>query len=100
LLTAVETRSPPTVASIARQIVRRLAEKSRVDPRQLERELRLADRDLPVDAAQMRSILGELERDFGVRLGSGPSLASSLDYVLEMAILIQRLLMVKHARVS
>jgi hypothetical protein len=80
---------PPTVAAIERQIVRRLAEHAGRDPEELDMELRLADRDLPVEASELRPILGAIERDFEVALPRDRSVQARLSYVRELALLIQ-----------
>jgi 3-polyprenyl-4-hydroxybenzoate decarboxylase len=87
LLTAAP--ATPTLAAIERQIVRRLAERAGRGHLELERELRLADRDLPVDADELTLILRTLEADFDVSLSGTAALRSRLDYVRELAMLIQ-----------
>jgi hypothetical protein len=80
----------PTVATIQRQIVARLAERSGRDCEDLERELRLADSDLPVEAGELMPLLDTLERDFAVALSDGRVRAPDLDYVRDLAIFIQQ----------
>ena len=64
-------------------------------PLELERELRLADRDLPVEEAELRLILGALESDFAVALDNDGALKGRLSYVRDIALLIQGEMMVK-----
>lgn len=75
---------------IERQIVLRLAQRAGREPRELEYELRSADRDLPVDASEVKPILGVLESDFAVALPYDNMLSARLNYVRDLAILIQR----------
>jgi hypothetical protein len=84
------TRPVSTVTAIERQIVLRLAQFRGCDPVELERELRLADRDMPLDAPEARLIVGSLEDDFYVSLIDDNALDASLEYGRELAILIQR----------
>jgi len=74
------------IATVERAIVRRLAEGANRDASDLERELRSADRDLPIEDRALVSILGALEADFDVTLQTAD--ASGLHYVHELAILI------------
>jgi hypothetical protein len=78
------------VSAIERQIVGRLAESAGREPQELEGELRSADRDLPVEQAEIRPILGILSQDFGVPLAYDGMLEARLNYVRDLAILIQR----------
>ena len=82
--------APPPIHAIERQIVRRLAKHLGNDPHELELELRSAAGDLPVDARSMRSILGLLEGDFAVSLPYDETLKTRLDYVHDLASIIQK----------
>ncbi len=79
-----------TIAEIEGQIVLRLAQHTDRDPNELGHELRLADRDLPIDSGEARSILGLLEQDFGVALCCDRAIELSLNYGRELAMLIHR----------
>jgi acyl carrier protein len=74
------------VAAIEQQIIHRLAENLGCDVEELERELRFADHDLPVDEGDLKAILGLLEDDFAVALPSAD--ATRLSYVRALAMLI------------
>jgi hypothetical protein len=79
-----------TIAAIEGQIVLRLAQLSGRDPEELARELRMADRDLPIESSDARCILGQLEQDFGVLLPCDRALEPRLNYARELAKVIQR----------
>ncbi|HVR05865.1 MAG TPA: hypothetical protein VMS02_07465 [Solirubrobacteraceae bacterium] len=75
-----------TVRAIERQIVARLAEREGREPRELERELRAAHRDLPVEPALLEELLPTLEEDFGVSLRRDSRLALRLCYAYDLAL--------------
>lgn len=93
MLTVATAKPIPTVAMIERQVVQRLAGQLGSDPRELKRELQLAHRDLPVDVAQMRLIIGDLEQDFQIELACTDALEQRLGYVRDLALFIQRLML-------
>ncbi|HXC45322.1 MAG TPA: hypothetical protein VNU24_01855 [Solirubrobacteraceae bacterium] len=83
-----------TVAAIERHVVSRLAELSGRDTLELLRELRLADRALPVEAEQLRRILPALEADFGVPLREEARLTPYLSYARDFAVVVHKRMMV------
>jgi hypothetical protein len=100
LLTRPRPVPPPTVAAIECQIVLRLAQSAGREPLELECELHMAGRDLPVDASEMCAILSVLERDFGVALPENNALAPRLNYVHELALFIQAQMLEASIRAS
>lgn len=79
-----------TTTAIERHIVWRLAELNGRDPNELELELRLASRELPVDVGQLGELLPVLERDYGVRLCGDHRIAPSLSYVHDLAVVLHK----------
>jgi hypothetical protein len=78
-----------TIREIEEQIVLRLAQHVERDPQELRLELLHADSDLPIERRHAQSILGALERDFGVDLVYERAVEPRLDYARELALFIQ-----------
>jgi len=93
-------RQMKTVAAIEHHVVGRLAERDGRDAIELLRELRLADRDLPVEAELLRTILPVLEEDFGVFLQEEARLLQSLSYARDFALFVRKRMLGAHSGVG